>query len=129
MYAYNWFPRGLVKLGESKWLACWNYLIAQKPQDIGVVYTEAGRHSFWLRGYAENKVKEDRIINNGGVKVIDYSSFKNTVQQAIREISQKSGGSSQGYYRRPWDPVTCKKCGTHYGSWITYCGPCNSGVF
>ena len=53
LYAYNWFPRELVKLGESKRLARWNYLIAQEPRDTGA---EAGRHSFWMRGYAENKV-------------------------------------------------------------------------
>ena len=81
------------------------------------MYTEAGRHSFWLRGYAENKVKEDRIITNGGVKVIDYSSFKNTVQLAVHEISQKSLGPIEmgTILRRHWNGL--KEPTTQHLAW------------
>ena len=44
LYGYNWFPKGLAKLGDPKRLVRWNYLIAQEPSDPGVVHTEAERH-------------------------------------------------------------------------------------
>ena len=105
LYAYNWFPKGLAKLGDPKRLACWNYLLAQEPSDPAVVCTEAGRHAFWMRGYTENKVKEDRIVNGGGLKVINYSSFRDIIRQAVRESSQKSLGPIEmgNLTRRHWN--------------------------
>ena len=75
LYGYSWFPKALAKLGDSKRLLRWNWLIAQEPRDPDVVLTEAPRHTFWMSGYAENKIKEDRIIDGGGFKVINYSDF------------------------------------------------------
>ena len=43
-------------------------------------------------GTPKNKIKEDRIIDGGGFKVINYSSFRDIIQQAVLEISQKSLG-------------------------------------
>ena len=72
-------------LGAAKRDARWSYLLLQEPEDQGIVYTPERRHTFWQKGYAENKVKRDRIVNHRGVKVIDYSSFETTLLQAVRK--------------------------------------------
>ena len=46
----------------------------QEPEDPAIC-SEATRHSFWLAGYADNKLKDDRMIANGGYKIINYSEF------------------------------------------------------
>ena len=50
------------------------------------------RHSFWLVGYSDNKLKDDRMIANGGYKILNYSEFREVIKNAALEISTKSLG-------------------------------------
>lgn len=47
--------------------------------------SEATRHPFWLVGYADNKLKDDRMIANGSFKIINYSEFREVIAKAVLE--------------------------------------------
>ena len=51
---------------------------------------EKKTHSFWLEGYAKNKEKKDRLIEHGGVKVIDYLALETTILKAVHECSTRT---------------------------------------
>ena len=54
---YNWFPRGLSKVGAAKRLARWQYIMSKEPEDPDSCSVTT-RHSFWLQGYSENKLND-----------------------------------------------------------------------
>ena len=83
LYGYSWFPNALEHLGPTKRLLRWNWLKTQEPRDAEIVLTEATRHPFWMSGYADNKLKDDRIIASGGFKVITYPGFREVIAQAV----------------------------------------------
>ena len=81
---YAWFPRALSKLSPAKRLARWEWIMKQEPADPDSCSVTT-RHSFWLDGYADNKLKDDRMIANGGYKIINYSEFREVMQkQSLR---------------------------------------------
>ena len=103
---YTWFPKALSRLSPAKRLLRWEWLMRQEPGDPDSC-TEAMRHPFWLAGYADNKLKDDRMIANGGFKVINYSEFREVIAKAVLEISQKSLGPIEvgKLTRRHWTPL------------------------
>ena len=78
----------------------------QEPEDPAIC-SEATRHSFWLAGYAENKLKDDRMVANGGYKIINYSEFREVISKAVLEISSKSLGPIEvgKLTRRHWNAL------------------------
>ena len=88
---YNWFPRGLSKVGAAKRLARWQYIMSKEPEDPDSCSVTT-RHLFWLQGYSENKLKDDRMIKNGGYKILNFSEFREVIKNAALEISTNSLG-------------------------------------
>ena len=103
---YTWFPKALSRLSPAKRLLPWERLMGQEPREPDSC-TEATRHPFWLVGYADNKLKDDRIIANGGFKVINYSGFREVIAKAVLEISNKSLGPIEvgKLTRRHWNAL------------------------
>ena len=63
--------------------------MSQEPKEPDSC-TEATRHPFWMSGYVDNKLKDDRIIASGGFKVITYPGFHEVITQAVLELSKMS---------------------------------------
>ena len=86
---YSWFHRALSKLSPAKRLARWEWIMKQEPVDNDSCSVTT-RHSFWLQGYSDNKLKDDRMIANGGYKIVNYSEFREVIAKSALKISTKS---------------------------------------
>ena len=85
LYAYPWFPKGLKGVGLDKRTARLNYLLKYEPEEAGLVCEKDGRHNFWKEGFAKNKEKRDKVVEHGGLKVIDYPSLESIILKVVRE--------------------------------------------
>ena len=50
------------------------------------------KHLFWLPGYSDNKLKDDRMIEANGYKILNYAEFRGIIRSVASEIKSKSLG-------------------------------------
>ena len=65
------------------------------------------RHTFWLPGFSNDKLKDDRMIAAGGYKILNYSEFREVIKNVALEIQSKSLGPIEvgNLTRRQWNAL------------------------
>ena len=76
---FSWFPRVLSEVGQAKRDARWQWITEHEPADPDTCLTTP-RHTFWLPGYSTNKLKDDRMIEANGYKILNYSEFREVIR-------------------------------------------------
>ena len=103
---YSWFPSVLSQLGTAKRQARWQWIMQHEPVDPDTCSITT-RHTFWLQGYSNRKLKDDRMIAAGGYKILNYSEFREVIRNVALEISSKSLGPIEvgNLTRRQWNAL------------------------
>ena len=74
LLGFSWFPRVLSDVSQAKRDARWQWITEHEPVDPDACATTP-RHSFWIPGFGNNKIKDDRMIEANGYKILHYSGF------------------------------------------------------
>ena len=88
---YSWYPSVLSQVGTAKHQARWQWITQHHPADPDTCPITT-RHTFWLPGYSNIKLKDDRMIAAGGYKILNYSEFREVIRYVALEIQSKSLG-------------------------------------
>ena len=91
LLGFSWFPRVLSDVSQAKRDARWQWITEHEPVDPDACATTP-RHSFWLPGFGNNKIKDDRMIEANGYKILNYAEFRDIIRSVASEIKSNSLG-------------------------------------
>ena len=74
LLGFSWFPRVLSDVSQAKRDACWQWITEHEQEDPDSLKT-IPKHSFWLPGFGNDKMKDDRMIEANGYKILNYAEF------------------------------------------------------
>ena len=95
LVSYAWFPSVLAEVSQIKRTARWEWIASQEPAEPADL-DATPRHSFWLKGFGNDKIKDDRMIESNGYKVLIYTEFRGIIRSVASEIQSKSLGPIEG---------------------------------
>ena len=107
LLGFSWFPRVLSDVSQAKRDARWQWITEHEPVDPDACATTP-RHSFWLPGFGNNKIKDDRMIEANGYKILNYAEFRDIIRSVASEIKSKSLGPIEigNLGMRHWNALT-----------------------
>ena len=93
-------------MSQAKREASWQWITEHEPADPDACATTP-RHSFWLPGFGTNKIKDDRMIEANGYKILNYAEFRDIIRSVASEIKSKSLGPIEigNLGRRHWNAL------------------------
>ena len=106
LLSYAWFPSVLAEVSQPKRTARWEWIISHEhaePADLDAT----PHHSFWLQGFGNDKIKDDRMIESNGYKVLNYAQFRGIIRSVASEIQSNSLGPIEigNLGRRHWNAL------------------------
>ena len=106
LLSYAWFPSVLAEVSKPKRTACWEWIISHEPAEPAAL-DATPRHAFWLKGYGNDKTKDDRMIESNGYKVLNYAQFRGIIRSVASEIQNNSLGPIEigNLGRRHWNAL------------------------
>ena len=106
LMGFSWFPRVLGDVSQAKRDARWQWITEHEPADPDSLKT-IPKHSFWLQGYGNDKIKDDRMIEANGYKILNYAEFRGIIRSVASEIKSKSLGPIEigNLGRRHWNAL------------------------
>ena len=102
---YGWFPKALLEIGQSKRQARWDWIMSKKPEDPALPGDVIQPHVFWVRGYGQDKAKDDKLIEMNSTKALNYFAFRGIIRQVANECIVNTPGPVEigALSRRFWN--------------------------
>ena len=104
--SFDWFPKVLFDIGQPKQDARWTWIESKQPADLDNL-EETPHHSFWLSGYGNDKVKDDRMIESNCYKTLNYRGFRDIIRSVAAEVKLTTPGPIEigNLGRRHWNAL------------------------
>ena len=84
--------------------ARWDWIVSKKPEDPapGEVIQP---HVYWLKGYGQDKAKDDKLIEMNSFKTLNYHAFRAIIRSVANECIVDTPGSIKvgSISRRHWN--------------------------
>ena len=104
--SFSWFPKALLEVSQAKRQARWDSIISKKPEDPapGEVIQP---HVYWLKGYGQDKAKDDKLIEMNSYKALNYHGFRAIIRSVANECIVDTPGPVEvgTISRRHWNAL------------------------
>ena len=102
--SFDWFPNALFDFGPAKRDARWDWIMSKGPADPSN-FVATPHHSFWLKGYGTDKVKDDKMIEANCYKTLNYFGFRGIIRSVASEVKLNDPGPVEvgNLSRRHWN--------------------------
>ena len=101
---YSWFPKALLEITQDKRQVRWDWIMSKQPDDPapGEVVQP---HVFWVKGYGQDKAKDDKLIEQNSFKALNYFAFRAIIRQVANECIVDNPGPCEigSISRRHWN--------------------------
>ena len=94
-----------MEIGQSKRQARWDWIMSKKPDDPVLPGDVIQQHVFWVRGYGQDKAKDDKLIEMNSTKALNYFAFRGIIRQVANECIVNTPGPVEigALSRRFWN--------------------------
>ena len=83
--SFSWFPKALLEVSQEKRQVRWDWIVSKKPEDPapGEVIQP---HVYWLKGYGQDKAKDDKLVEMNSYKTLNYHAFRAIIRSVANEV-------------------------------------------
>ena len=96
-----------MEVSQAKRQARWDWINSKKPEDTGAPGEVIQHHTYWLKGFGQDKAKDDKLIEMNSYKTLNYHAFRAIIRSVANECIVDTPGPIEvgTISRRHWNAL------------------------